>query len=479
MNCKNCGYPLFSNDKFCKNCGLEVVTESDIPAVVNENKVDNGPITPVINNGPIVDPTKPNLDNITPVNTQEQEFSYDNQEEVKEVAMPAVNNGPIAPVIGEGNGMSLPDIDAKKIEPPAVNYDKIDGPRGVSNVMSMMGAPKEEEAPKVEPIPDFNAPQEVTAVPTQEGPQLANVNQGLPAIPKDKKETKSSVIIPTKPKPTNSEPVNNNQGYNNNYNNQNMNQNYNNQPMNNNYDVNNQYNNQFNNQYNMQQQEVVQEKKKGNPILIIIILIILGVGGYFAYKYLIKDAGKVPTKDVSFSGYQFKVPEAYKTKVNANTLVAYDDNIKASINLINGSYSDISTAVVLENFTAAGSTASYMGEKEKNGNKYHLFKVEVDSKKAYIGYTASGVTKIVCFSIETKTGTTYPSDDDLNKTVDIAMSPTYNGSSNIDVSDVDQDSIVVEASKALTGEDNSTGDVYDEDVYEDIYVNITLEEINE
>ena len=483
MNCKNCGYPLFSNDKFCKNCGQEVVQESDIAPVVEG--ANNGPIEPVINNGPIVDPTIPVVNNMEPQ-------PINNMNMVPEEPKPVLNDGPIAPVIGEGNGMSLPDIDAKKIEPPKVSYDKIDGPKGVSNVMSMMGAPKKEASPiSNEPIPNYNMNQNSipdvsipmnNSMPEQQAPTLANVNQGLPTIPKDKKENKSSVIIPTKPKPmNNNEPMNqqpmmnNNQpqpmnnGYNNNFNNNGFNNNYN-----------NQYNNQFNNQMNNQQPMMPQEeKKKINPIVIILILLVLGVGGYFGYKYLIKNGGSGPTKSVTYDGYEFKVPEALKTKINSNSLVAYDDDVILSFTFINGSYSDFSSALTLENFNSLGNTASYMGEKEKNGNKYHLYKVEVAGKNTYIGYTASGVMKIICFGVEPRTGSTLPKDDYLNKAIDTAMSATFNGQSNIESNVVDEESSVTTASKAVLGEEQSTGDISDEDVYEDIYVNITLEEINE
>ena len=466
MNCKNCGYPLFSNDKFCKNCGQEVVRESDINPVVVENKIDNGPI---------VDPTKPTIDNVQMVNN---EIPPVNNNQV-DVPKPAINDGPIAPVVFEGNGMKLPDIAAKKVDIPAANYDKIDGTKSVSTAMSMMGTmpPKSEEA-----IPNFDAEKEEVKV---EEPSIANVNQVLPTLPNEKKETTSSVIIPTKPKPINNvennEPMMN-QPVNNNYNNNNNSNNYNNN--NNNYNNSPYGNTQFNNQYNNNQPmnnnepQEVEQKKKSNPILILLVLIILGVGGYFGYKYLIKNGGSEPTKNVSYSGYEFKVFEKYKTQVNSNSLVAYNDDVILSFAFINGSYSDFSSALTLENFNSLGNTASYMGEKERNGNKYHYYKVTVSGKETYIGYVASGVTKIICFGVEAKTGTALPSEEYLNNAIDIAMSATYNGSSNMESNVVDEDSSVVTASQALIGEEENTGDI-NEDVYEDIYVNITLEEINE
>ena len=466
MNCKNCGYPLFSNDKFCKNCGLEVVRESDISPVVPTEQINNT-VIPVINEGSIPDPTKPVIDNPEPVNNV--------------MSLPEINNGPIAPVINEGNGMSLPDVDAKRVEAPAINYDKIDGPKGVSNVMTMNNPNPPQ---KNEPIPDFKTAIEEKERKEEEAKKeegLANVNQGLPTIPKDIKEKKSSVIIPTKPKPVeNNDQIVNNQpmtnysnNYNNNfsYNNNNMNNNMNNNP---NYSYGN-TNNQMNN--NQVQEEV--KEKKGNPILIILLLIILGVGGYFGYKYFIKNGGGEATKSVTYEGYEFKVPESLKTKINSNSLVAYDDTTLLSFLFINGSYSDFSSSLVLENFNSLGNSAKYLGEKEKNGNKYHLYQVNVSGKETYIGYTASGVTKIVCFGVEPRTGNTLPNESYLNKAIDTAMSATYNGQSNMEANDVDEDSSVLQASQALIGEEKSAGDINDEDIYEDIYVNITLEEINE
>ncbi len=149
---------------------------------------------------------------------------------------------------------------------------------------------------------------------------------------------------------------------------------------------------------------------------------------------------------------------------------------------INGSYDDFSSALVLENFNSLGNTAKYMGEKEKNGNKYHLYQVNVSGKETYIGYAKNGVTKIICFGVEPRTGSTLPGDDYLNKAVDITMSATYNGTSNMESNVVDEESSVLQASQALVGEEKSAGDINGdtpEDVYEETYVNITLEEINE
>ncbi len=446
MNCKNCGYPLFSNDKFCKNCGLEVVKESDIsPVVSNESTINN------------------NVNSNEPINNV--------------MSIPEINNGPIAPVITEGNGMTIPSIDDKKPEPIEVNYDHIDGPKTVNNVMSM----NQSNPPQInEPIPDFTKAVEEKEKKEEEEKNddgLANVNQSLPSIPTDVKEPKSSVIIPTKPTPVNSTPVENNVVNNN-------------QPMNNySNNYNNGYNNFNNNNYNNynvnnnQVNEVTPKKeKKGNPLLIILILIILGVGGYFGYKYLIKGEKVEPTNTVSYEGYEFKVPKSLKTRINSNSLVAYDDTTLLSFLFINGSYDDFSSALVLENFNSLGNTAKYMGEKEKNGNKYHLYQVNVSGKETYIGYAKSGVTKIICFGVEPRTGSALPGDDYLNKAIDITMSATYNGTSNMESNVVDEDSSVLQDSQALVGEEKSAGDINGdtpEDVYEETYVNITLEEINE
>lgn len=454
MNCKNCGYPLFSNDKFCKNCGQEVIRESDINPVVNNNINNN------VNNNPV--------NNNEPINNV--------------MSIPEINNGPIAPVITEGNGMSLPSIDDKKPEPIEVNYNHIDGPKTVNNVMSM----NQSNPPQMnEPIPDFTkAVEEKEKVEEEKkiDDGIANVNQSLPSIPTDVKEPKSSVIIPTKPTPVNNNPSDNmvnNQPMNNNYN-SNYNNGYNNNFNNNNY---NNYNINNNNVNNNQVNEVKPAKeKKGNPILIILLLIILGVGGYFAYKYLIKGEKVEPTNTVSYEGYEFKVPKSFKTRINSNSLVAYDDTTLLSFLFINGSYDDFSSALVLENFNSLGNTAKYMGEKEKNGNKYHLYQVNVSGKETYIGYAKNGVTKIICFGVEPRTGSVLPNEDYLNKAIDITMSATYNGTSNIESNVVDEDSSVLQASQALIGEEKSTGDISGdtiEDVYEETYVNITLEEINE
>ena len=408
MNCKNCGYPLFSNDKFCKNCGQEVVKEPDIKPVVEESKV---------------------------------------------------NDGPIMPVISENNN-AVPNND---------NYDNIEGPKEINNVMSMPTINRND------PIPDFNAPkiekkeEEVSS--TDEG--LSNVNQALPSIPSERKTTTSSVIIPTKPQPINnqsSEPVNNGMVNN---------------PINNSNPYNNSYNGTYNNQFNNQFNQPIMEKKNNSflkPIITLIVIALLGVGGYFGYKYLVDNGiigNKETTNEVSYSGYKFDVSTKLKTQINSNSLVAYDDVALLSFNFVTGSYEDISTSLIVENFTSLGNTATYLGEKEYETHKYHLFQVKVEDKNGYVGYIASGTTKIICFAVEPKTGNELPSEDYLNKAVKIAISATYNGSSNIESNVVDEDSTVLEASKALMGEEEVAGDINEEDQYEEIYVNITLNEINE
>lgn len=519
MNCKKCGYPLFSNDKVCKRCGEEVVRESDIPEVTEEKKEETV-VAPINPEGPIVDPTKPIMDptkpkevpadlpqlaeipgakpmppkeevvdptvatipdptkEIIPDPTKQVSIPEveENKEEIKEVSLPQINNGPIEPVV-TNSGMSLPDVDAKK-KKEEVNYDRIEGPKSLSNAMSMMGVPKQEEIPEFSY--DTNEVKEVTTIPEvnetkDNGNKIANVNQELPTLPNDKKST-SSVIIPTKPKPINNNVNNNvNNNFNNNVQSQEMN-NY--QQQMNNYDenMNGEQNTYPNNQV------FVEEKKKKNPIIIILVLIILGVGGYFGYKYL-KDSGilgkNTKTVDVEYNSYQFKVPEKYKTQNNTNSLVIYDDTNIIAIAFINGSYNEFSQALTLENFRALGHEANYLGEKEKDGHKYHLFKVVVENKNAYIGYIASGDVKIICFSVEPKTGTTQPSDDYLNDAIDIAISGKYNGSSNIETENKEVDSSISTASQAIIGEEKNTGDISDEPEYEETYVNITLNEINE
>ena len=564
MNCKKCGYPLFSNDKVCKRCGEEVIRESDIPEVTEEKK-EEVPVAPVNPEGPIVDPTAPIADPTKPkevpanlpqlaeipgakpmppkpevkeevkeevkqevvdpataaipdptkeaipevpanqetpkeeVKEEVQEVKQEintgaipdptkpapapevteNKEEVKEVSLPQVNNGPIEPVV-ENNGMTLPDVDAKK-NSTEVDYDKIDGPKSLSNAMTMMGAPKQEEA-----IPEFNYEsqgevKETATIPEvnekkDEGPKIENVNQGLPTLPNDRKST-SSVVIPTKPQPINNNVDNNT--------NNNMNNNVQTQEMNNYQQQMNNYDESMNNEPMDQNNQVFVEekKKKKSPIIIILVLLILGVGGYFGYKYLVNNGiigGKAKTIDVEFNSYQFKVPEKYKTQNNTNSLVIYDDTNILAVAFINGSYSEFSQALTLENFRALGHEATYLGEKEKDSHKYHLFKVVVEGKNAYIGYIASGDMKIICFSVEPKTGTTLPSDDYLNDAIDIAISAKYNGSSNVETENKEaNDTSITTASQAVIGEEKNTGDISDEPVYEETYVNVTLNEINE
>ncbi len=524
MNCKKCGYPLFSNDKVCKRCGEEVVRESDIPTVTTEEKIPEVPIAPVINNDgmipdptmPIVDPTKPIVDptqqeekkpiisngapipelavldappkvfeepsaddeNIVPIVptvpqdpkeapipdlsngevktdninevsmpvVEETTFGINNvsipdptqqvenkQEEVKEVSLPQINNGPIEPVVNTDDKKNGFDS----------SYDKIEGIKSLNNIMSM-----------------GNTQQEFI-------PQDMQIN--VPSIPNDKKST-SSVIIPTKPKPIGSTSTNINP----------MNK----QEMDSYQQQMNNYDESMNKEENNEQDNVDTSEKKNikKPIIIILVLILLGVGGYFGYKYLVDNGiigGKVKTQSVDFNSYKFEVPEKYKTQINTNNLVVYDDTNILAFAFINGSYNDFSQALTLENFNSLGNQATYLGEKQQDGHKYHLYKVLVGEKNAYVGYVSVSEIKIVCFSVEPKTGSQLPSDDYLKEAIKIAISATFSGSTNTVMESSGTNELVDTGTQAVIGEEESAGDINDEPEYEDTYVNITLNEINE
>ena len=548
MNCKKCGYPLFSNDKVCKRCGEEVVRESDIPTVTTEEKIPEVPIAPVINNDgmipdptmPIVDPTKPIIDptqqeekkpiisngapipelavldappkvfekpsaddesivpivptvpqdpkeapipdlsngevktdNINEVSmpvVEETTFGINNvsipdptqqvenkQEEVKEVSLPQINNGPIEPVVNTDDKKNVFDS----------NYDKIEGIKSLNNIMSM-GNTQQEFIPQdmqvnVPSIPNVN--EEVRNV----QPQMTNMNQDLSSLPNDKKST-SSVIIPTKPKPIGSTSTNINP----------MNK----QEMDSYQQQMNNYDESMNKEENNEQDNVGTSEKKNikKPIIIILVLILLGVGGYFGYKYLVDNGiigGKVKTQSVDFNSYKFEVPEKYKTQINTNNLVVYDDTNILAFAFINGSYNDFSQALTLENFNSLGNQATYLGEKQQDGHKYHLYKVLVGEKNAYVGYVSVSEIKIVCFSVEPKTGSQLPSDDYLKEAIKIAISATFSGSTNTVMESSGTNELVDTGTQAVIGEEESTGDINDEPEYEDTYVNITLNEINE
>ena len=120
-----------------------------------------------------------------------------------------------------------------------------------------------------------------------------------------------------------------------------------------------------------------------------------------------------------------------------------------------------------------------MGEKQHDGHKYHLYQVIVGEKNAYIGYISISEVKIVCFSVEPKTGSKLPTEDYLNDAIKIAISSKYNGSSNVETENKEVDSSISTASQAIIGEEQNAGDISDEPEYEETYVNITLNEINE
>ena len=217
-----------------------------------------------------------------------------------------------------------------------------------------------------------------------------------------------------------------------------------------------------------------QPPKKGtNPILMIVLALVAFAVGYFGYK-LLSGGGSIvaaETASINIGGYAFDVPVDMKAEYDTTTVTLSNGKLNLVVGVLAGDYNKVSTNI---------SGFTYEGEKTYNGTKYKLFSVKdgVHNAKAFYYSLASNRTGAVVVTVgsdETKV----PSSKEMEAALKIATSAKASSYRSAKVGGMNEETIE-SAFKVITEEteEASTGDIM-EDIYEDTYVNITLDEINE
>ena len=188
-----------------------------------------------------------------------------------------------------------------------------------------------------------------------------------------------------------------------------------------------------------------------NPILLIVVFLIAVAIGYFGYNFLSSKDNNF----VSLNGYHFDIPNGLKIDYQKDTLYLDNDDLKFSINILDGDY----TKIKADSFD----DYKYQGEKEFESKKYHLFTKD-DSKIVIMSIDDN---KLVLMGISTK-------EDNIDKVLKIVVSAKKNESNKT----LDNDKLILDMKSIINVEEENTGDIEDA-IYEDTYVEITLEEINE
>ena len=184
-------------------------------------------------------------------------------------------------------------------------------------------------------------------------------------------------------------------------------------------------------------------------ILIIIIFLFALALGFFLHQF-IND--KEVT--ISFNGYDFNVPSGLNIDYQEDVLYLNNSSTKISLNILDVDYNNIKTDKTIDNY-------KYVEEKTINDTKYQLFTNNNDK----IVIMSLGKDKVVLMVVSNK--------DNIDNELKILLSAKAN---NKDV--VDNKKMLLDMKQILGGEEENTGDI-DESLYEEIYVDITLEEINE
>ena len=187
-----------------------------------------------------------------------------------------------------------------------------------------------------------------------------------------------------------------------------------------------------------------------SPILLIFVFLLALALGYFGYQFLNKDQGI----ETSFNGYDFKIPKGLNVDFQENVLYLSNDNDKISINILDIDYNNINTEKTIDNY-------KYVEEKTVEDKKYQLFTNNND-KIVIMGLDKD---KVVLMVVANK--------DNIDNELKILLSAKANNKDAID-----NKKLLLDMKQILGGEEENTGDI-DESLYEDIYVDITLEEINE
>ncbi len=216
------------------------------------------------------------------------------------------------------------------------------------------------------------------------------------------------------------------------------------------------------------------QKKGANPILMVVLALVAFAVGYFGYK-LLSGGGSVvaaETTSITVGGYTFQAPIDMVPRYSGGGVTLSNDKINVAIQVNSGKYEDVQ---------AASSSVTFEGEKTYNGTKYKLYSAKSGSHNGKLfAYALSsnkyGVVAVTVGNDETQV----PSSKHLEAALKIATSAKAASSRSAQIGGFDQDEMdeIMGSFKAKDEEETSTGDI-GEDVYEDIYVNITLDEINE
>ena len=189
--------------------------------------------------------------------------------------------------------------------------------------------------------------------------------------------------------------------------------------------------------------------KNTSPILLIIVFLIALAIGFFVNKYFFNDNSRM----VSFKGYNLSVPTTYNIDYQEDVLYLTNDNDKVSINILDVNYNNIKTDKTIDNY-------KYVEEKTIDDKKYQLFTNNNDK----IVIMPLSENKVILMVVTNK--------ENIDNELKILLSFKEN---NTDT--VDNKKMLLDL-KQVFGEEENTADI-DESLYEETYVEISLDEINE
>ena len=215
-------------------------------------------------------------------------------------------------------------------------------------------------------------------------------------------------------------------------------------------------------------------KKGVNPILCVLLAIVAFVIGFFGFKFLNGEGIDILSSntDVSFGGYTFTVPKSMKTSLGTTEDKSpYIEMSDSKYSVTFSIYESDSEFDSLKPKTTE--TNTYIAKRDYKGNSYYLFDRLSDQKKSSAIIGKFDKTKIVLAYITVGNGSTSPSTEDVENALKIIYSgiKDENAKTNTKIFNNIE-------SEFFEKEEAIAGDVA-EDVYSEIYVNISLDEINE
>lgn len=186
-----------------------------------------------------------------------------------------------------------------------------------------------------------------------------------------------------------------------------------------------------------------------SPILLIFVFLVALIIGFFVNKYFFNNNSRT----VSFNGYNLTVPTKFNIDYQEDVLYLTNDNEKVSINILDVNYNNIKTDKTIDNY-------KYVEEKEIDNKKYQLFTNNNDK----IVIMSLNQDKVILMVVSNK--------DNIDDELKIMLSFKENSTNT-----VDNKKMLLDLKQVL-GEEENTGDI-DESLYEETYVEISLDEINE